>query len=83
MQKENIARLNSGNIVDVKYNKRINIKRKMFIRNFIDSILTFIGAVWFPVVTTVLIALYLKHVGEPLRYMEALIFGTLLYTATR
>lgn len=83
MQKENIARLNSGNIVDVKYNKRINIKRKMFIRNFIDSILTFIGAVWFPIVATVLISSYLTYVGEPLRRIDAFIFAILLYAATR
>lgn len=83
MQNENIAKLNSENIVDVKYKKGINIKRKIFVRNFIDNILTLIGATWFPIVTTVLIALYLNYVGEPLRYMEAIIFATLLYTATK
>ena len=83
MQKENIAKLNSENIVDVKYKKRINIKRKMFIENLIDSTLKCAKSILFPIVTTSLIASYLAYVGEPLRYIDALIFAVLLYAATR
>ena len=65
MQEENVAKLNLGNVNHIK--RRIDIKRKIFIEKFIDNILKPIGAFLFPIIATMLVALYLQYVGETLR----------------
>lgn len=78
MQKENITKLNLGNINSVKSGKRI-----LFVRNFINSVLKYMGALLFSVAITTLIVLYLEYVGEPLRCIDAIILTMLLYLSIK
>lgn len=66
-----------------KEKKRIDIKRKIFIENFIDSVLKPVGSLLFPIVVTMLVALYLEYIGEPLRRMDAVILVMLLYLSIK
>lgn len=82
MQEENVAKLNLGNVNHIK-RKRIDIKRKIFIEKFIDNILKPIGAFLFPIIATMLVALYLQYVGEPIRRIDTVILAILLYLSIK
>lgn len=82
MQEENVAKLNLGNVNHIK-RRRIDIKRKIFIEKFIDNILKPIGAFLFPIITTMLVALYLQYVGEPIRRIDTVILAILLYLSIK
>lgn len=83
MQEENVAKLNLGNVNHIKRRRRIDIKRKIFIEKFIDNILKPIGAFLFPIIATMLVALYLQYVGEPIRRIDTVILAILLYLSIK